>query len=257
MIKKLLIKKEERTDVDGRSVKVSSEKFYSIEDPSKDFHCSEGMIKTEDLMKSNQTIKTNRDKEFFILDADFMDSYKRIRKTAQTIPLKDLGFIIAETGLNKKSVVVDTGSGSGGSACFFAQFVKKVYTYDVNDANLKQTAENARYFGLKNIVIKKQDAYEKIPNKNVDMVLLDVPEPWRALNSADKALKTGGFLVTYCPQITQSHQVVNGLSKLGNYIQIKTIEIVERDWKVEGQIVRPRSLSNIHSAFLSVFRKIN
>lgn len=257
MIKKLLIKKEERTDVDGKSVRVSAEKFYSIEDPTKDFHCSEGFIKTEDLMKSNQIVKTNKDKEFFILDADFMDSYKKLRKTAQTIPLKDLGFIIAETGLNKKSVVVDTGSGSGGSACFLAQFVKKVYTYDVNENNLKQTAENARYFGLKNIVIKKQNAYEKIPNKNVDMVLLDLPEPWNALDSANKALKVGGFLVTYCPQITQSHQVVNALSKIGNYIQIKTIEIVERDWKVEGQIVRPRSLSNIHSAFLSVFRKIN
>ena len=41
-----------------------------------------------------------------------------------------------------------------------------------------------------------------------------------------------------------------------NFLHIKTVEIVERDWKIEGLIVRPKSLSNIHSGFVSIIRKI-
>ena len=236
---------------------VADGKTYFIEDISKDFHCSEGIILKSDLQKENVIIRSNKDKEFFIINASFMDSYRGIKKLAQTIPLKDLGFILAECGIDKSSVVVDTGSGSGGCACFVARHVKKVYTFDINELNLEQTRKNVTYFGLKNVVVNKADSYEKLPVKNADLVILDLPEPWRAINSSDKALKVGGLIVIYCPQITQSQAFINELSKKGNYIQIKTVEIVERDWKVEGQIVRPRSLSNIHSGFITVFRKIN
>ena len=134
---------------------------------------------------------------------------------------------------------------------------KEVHTFDVNESHLEQVRKNAEYFELKNIIIKKADAYEKLPIKNADLVLLDLPEPWRAINPADEALKIGGFIVTYCPQITQAQMFVNELMKLPNYIQVKSVEVVERDWKIEGQIVRPRSLSNIHSGFITIVRKIN
>ena len=158
---------------------------------------------------------------------------------------------------NKDSIVVDMGSGSGGSACFLATHVKEVHTFDINELHLEQVRKNVEYFDLKNVIVKKGDAYENIPIKNVDLVLLDLPEPWKAICSADKALKIGGLIVAYCPQITQAQVFVNELMKMNNYIQIKSVEIVERDWKIEGQIVRPRSLSNIHSGFITVVRKIN
>jgi tRNA (adenine57-N1/adenine58-N1)-methyltransferase catalytic subunit len=259
MIKKILVRKEKREYIEDlkKSVVVSEGKKYFIEDITRDFHCSEGIILKAELQKENCIIKSNKDKEFYIFNASFMDSYKGIKKLAQTIPLKDLGFILAETGINKNSIVVDTGSGSGGCACFLARHVKKVYSFDINELNLEQTRKNASYFNLKNIIVKKANAYEKIPVKNADLVVLDLPEPWRAIGPADKSLKIGGLIVAYCPQITQAQAFVNELMKLPNYIQIKSVEIVERDWKIEGQIVRPRSLSNIHSGFITVVRKIN
>ncbi|MGV8087324.1 MAG: methyltransferase domain-containing protein [Candidatus Woesearchaeota archaeon] len=259
MIKKILIKKEKREYIEDlkKSVVVSEGKKYFIEDITKDFHCSEGIILKTELQKENTIIKSNKDKEFYIFNASFMDSYKGIKKLAQTIPLKDLGFILAETGVDKNSIVVDTGSGSGGSACFFAKHVKKVHTFDINELNLAQVKRNMEYFDLKNIVIKKANSYEKIPVKNADLVILDLPEPWRAIDSASNCLKVGGIIVAYCPQITQAQMFINELMRKENYIQIKSVEIVERDWKIEGQIVRPRSLSNIHSGFVTFVRKIN
>jgi tRNA (adenine57-N1/adenine58-N1)-methyltransferase len=259
MIKKVLVRKEHREYIDElqKSVVISEGKTYFIEDISKDFHSSEGVISTEDLQKKETVIKSSKGKEFFIFDANFMDSYKGIRKLAQTIPLKDLGFILAETGINKDSVVVDMGAGSGGSACFLAQYAKEVYTFDVEEKNLEQVRKNVEYFNLKNVIVQKADAYDVLPVENVDVVLLDLPEPWRAIHSVDKILKIGGLIAVYCPQVTQAQSFLNELVKTHEYSHIKSIEIIERDWKIEGQIVRPRSLSNIHSGFITIVRKIN
>jgi len=259
MIKKILVRKEKSEYIEDlkKSVVVSKGRIYFVEDISKDYQCSEGIIPKSDLQKENTIIKSSKNKEFFIFNASFIDSYRGIKKYAQTIPIKDLGFILAETGINKNSIVVDTGAGSGGSACFIARFAKKVYAFDNNELSIRQTAENARYFGLKNLVVKKADSYTKIPVKNADLVLLDLPEPWKAIHSADKALKVGGYIVAYCPQITQAQQFINELMARNNYVHTKSVEIIERDWKISGQVVRPRSLSNIHSGFITIVRKIN
>lgn len=254
---KLLVRQEQKEQLEGKRkpVVISSEKVYYVENISKDFHCSDGVIKKEDLQKTG-TITSSKGKEFIIFDSQFIDYYKNIKKTAQTIPLKDIGFIIAETGINSESIVVDSGSGSGGSACFIAKYAKKVYTYDISEINIEQTKKNIEYFKLTNIEISKADIYSEIPIKDVDVILLDVPEPWNALNSVNKSLKIGGFVVAYCPQIIQAQEFVNEANKLG-FMNIKSVELIERDWKIEGSIVRPRSLSTIHSGFITIMRKIN
>jgi tRNA (adenine57-N1/adenine58-N1)-methyltransferase len=257
MIKKLLIRKAKTTYLEDqkRNVVVSPERVYFIEDISKDYHCSDGVFDKKDLNKKDVTIKSNTGKEFFIINAQFLDSYKGLKKSAQTIPLKDLGFIFSETGLDKNSIVIDSGTGSGGSSIFFAKHVKKVYSFDISASNIEQAKNNALYLGIKNIVFKQLDIYNNTPNIAADLVLLDVPEPWSAILFAYKGLKSGGFLISYCPQITQTQAFVNK-AIMTNFIHVKTVEINERDWKIEGLVVRPRSLSNIHSGFVSILRKI-
>ena len=44
---------------------------------------------------------------------------------------KDIGIILANTDINKNSIVLDAGSGCGVTTIFLAKFVKKVYSYDI------------------------------------------------------------------------------------------------------------------------------
>ncbi len=259
MIQRVLIGKAKTVQLDDKRkpTVLAGEVTYFVEDISKDYHCSDGVFRKEDLLQTSGVITTNKGRDFQIFAAGFIDSYKGIKKYAQTIPLKDLGFILAETGINSDSIVVDAGAGSGASAIFFARYAKHVYTYDINDNSLEQTKTNIAYYAIKNITLEKADIYDHIPVKDVDMMLIDVPEPRRAIESINNSLKVGGFLVIYCPQITQAHEFVNALAQRGNYLHLKTVEMVERGWKIEGNIVRPKSLSNIHSAFLTIVRKIN
>ena len=100
---KLLIHREKREVVDGREFVVAKAKQYLISDLSKDVNTMYGIIAKEDLAKpSGSVIKTkNTGKDFILLDASYIDIYKRFRKLPQTIPLKDIGLIIGETGVNK------------------------------------------------------------------------------------------------------------------------------------------------------------
>jgi tRNA (adenine57-N1/adenine58-N1)-methyltransferase len=228
-------------------------KAFLLSDTKKDFHSQFGFVQKKDLKSSGKIVKTNKGKEFLVANPPFIDIYKKIKRHAQIITLKDIGLIIAKTGINKSSFVVDLGSGSGALACFLAAIAKKVVTYDVDDRSIGATNDNIGFLGLKNIKVKKKDCYEGIDEKNADVITMDLPEPWRALNNARKALKPGGFLVSYSPHITQAQTLVN--EAVGSFTAIKTVELIEREWIVEGKKARPDFGGLGHTGFLTFMRR--
>ena len=243
MIKKILIAKE------GKS-------FY-IRDISKDFHCQFGLVKAKDLKKKDgSVIKTNTKKELTIFTPSFIDSYKKIKRAPQIITRKDAAMIIAETGVNKDSKVVDAGAGSGALASFLANICKEVTTYEIREDFTKIVEKNKELLALKNLKIKNKDIYKGIDEKNLDLITLDLPEPWKAVEPAKKALKTGGFLVSYSPTIPQVIDFINKIDKDKGLIHIKTIELIQREWEIQDRKVRPKTTQTVHTGFLSFVRKI-
>jgi len=96
---------------------------------------------------------------------NFIDKYKKIKRGAQILTPKDIGYIITTTGINKKSVVLDAGSGSGALACFLAAIAKKVITYEIREDFIKIVKENKKKLGLKNLKIKQGDVFKEITEK--------------------------------------------------------------------------------------------
>ncbi|MFH0805438.1 MAG: methyltransferase domain-containing protein [Patescibacteria group bacterium] len=236
-------------------VLISKYDKFLIKDQDNDFHTKYGYFKKEDLKKSSKVI-SNTKKEFTVFDPYFIDLYKKIKRGAQIVPLKDIGLIVAETGVNNKSKVVDAGAGSGALCCFLANIVKEVTTYEIREDFIKIVKHNIDFLNLKNIAIKNKNIYDGIDEKNIDLVLLDLPEPWKAIESAKKALKIGGFLVSYSPTIPQTADFVNEINNDKDFVHVKTSEILEREWEIDGRKVRPRSQQIGHSGFISFIRKI-
>ena len=232
-------------------------KFYA-KNLDEDLHTQYGFIKKEELKKAKEgsLLKSNTSKEFFIFNPHFIDLYRKIKRDAQIIPLKDIGMIIAETGINKDSKVLDAGSGSGALACFLSSIAKEVVTYEIREDFIEIVKSNIEFLGLKNIKIKKNNIYNEVDDKNIDVAVLDVPEPWKALESCSKALKPGGFLASYSPSVPQVADFVNDVRKNESFVYLKTAEIIEREWEVEERKVRPKSSGIGHSGFLSFARKV-
>lgn len=234
----------------------SGKKFF-VRDTGKDVHTQFGYVRKEVLSDSDvRRVTTNMDKEMFVFDPRFVDLYQKMKRNAQMIPLKDIGFIVSETGLNKKSVVVDAGAGSGGLSCFLAHLVKKVVTYDIREDFISVVKGNIEFLGLTNITVKHKNIFDGIDEKNVDVVTLDVPDPWRGLDSVSKALSQGGFLISYSPTIPQVMDFVRSVKEHEDFIYIRTVEQIEREWDVDDRKVRPKSVRIGHSGFLSVCRRV-
>jgi len=252
---KILIKKARKELINDKQRTIEKSRKYLVNDTSKDFHSQEGIIKKSDLNKKDGSkIKSSKGKEFTILTPDFMDLYKKMKRGAQIISLKDVGTIIAYTGINKNSKVVDAGAGSGGLACFLAHICKEVTTYDIREDHIEIVKENKERLNLKNLKIKNKDIRKGIQEKNIDLITLDLPDPWEAIKSVKKSLKIGGYLVSYSPTIPQIQDFVNKAKE--EFQHIISMEIIKREWEIDGRKVRPITTQNVHTGFLTFFRNI-
>ena len=119
---KLLVKKERKKHVEelDREVIVQKPEKHLIKDTTKDFHTQFGVIKKEFFSSEDGAKTKTGNQEYKLLSPSFIDLYMNIERLAQIIPLKDIGPIITFTGMNKKSKVLDAGSGSGGLSLFLA-----------------------------------------------------------------------------------------------------------------------------------------
>lgn len=220
----------------------------------RDLQTDMGIIKESNLKKAKSTIKTHLGKEFKVLEPNFLDAIRRIKRGPQIITKKDIGFIITETGITKYSFVLDAGTGSGYLAFFLSQYAKKVISYEKREDFYRIAVENQKFMGIKNLKIKNKDIYQGIEEKNLDVIILDLPEPFRAVEHCYKALKQGGYLLAYLPTIPQVIDFINTAKK--RFTVIKVAELLERTWTVESQVVRPETQMLGHTAFLCLVRKI-
>jgi tRNA (adenine57-N1/adenine58-N1)-methyltransferase catalytic subunit len=256
---KILLRKEKKEFIKeiNKEVTIFKQKFFYIADETQDFMTDSGKIDKKELKKKDGSIvKTNINKEFIIFSADFIDNYRKIGRKAQIITPKDIGIILTETGINKDSKVVDAGTGSGALACYLARICKEVTSYDIREDAIELAKKNRDFLGLKNLKIKNKDIFNGIDEKELDLIVLDMPDPKPAIDSCEKSLKIGGYLIIYVPTILQISDFVNEIKKYDSFVYLKTVELIERQWKIDGRSVRPNSDAIGHTAFLCFCRKI-
>ncbi len=204
-------------------------------------------------------VLSNIGKKFYIIKPRIPDICEKMERRTSIILKKDIGFVIAYTGLGSGDIVVDAGTGSGNAAIYFANIVKpngKVYTYEIREEFARIAMENFKIAGVENYVeLKLKNIYFGIDEEDVDVIFFDLPEPWKAIPHAYKALKVGGFIAVYNPYIEQVKKTVFSLKKYG-FKMIKTYEIIEREIEVKEEGVRPATKGLLHTAYLTFARKL-
>ncbi len=261
--------KEKKIETIKKVLTTELGKRFFIRNLDADFHTNFGVISKKDLKSDAIIIKSSNGTKLFMHKPAFIDLYTKIKRAPQIIPRKDIGIIIADTGIGKSSIVLDAGTGSGALCFMLANIVKKVYSYELREDFFKIASENVKFLGLKNVILVNKSIYDKITEKDlkkgdkkndlpkeVDLVTLDLPEPWLAAENAAFLLKSGGFLVSYSPTTPQVSDFVEKVKKIGSLQYIKTVEIMVRDWEIEERKIRPKSAAIGHSGFISFVRKV-
>lgn len=184
----------------------------------------------------------------------FPQFLKKLKRGPQVVVAKDLGAIVAYTGVGKESIVVDAGTGSGFLAIFLANICKKVVSYEIRKDFYELAIQNVKIAGFENIEIKNKDIFEGIDEKNVDLVTLDLPNAEKALKHAKEALKEDGYVVGILPNIEQLKNFYQELKRL-KFKEIFAIETFHREIMVREEATRPVNKEVVHTSYLCFGKK--
>ena len=116
--------------------------------------------------------------------------------------------------------------------------------------------KNIRKAGLEQYVTTKlKDITKEIEEKELDAIILDIPNPWEAMENVWNSLKVGGYFCSYSPLISQVEKTVTELRK-HSFIEIKTFENIQREMVVSSYGTRPSFDMLGHTGYLTFARKI-
>lgn len=191
------------------------------------------------------------------------DYVLKMPRGAQVIYPKDLAMITIWADIYPGARVFESGTGSGALTMALLRAVGErgsVVSYEVREDFARTAMTNIeRYLGpIANLTLRKRDTYEGIDPADApfDRLVLDLPEPWRAVPHAAKVLRPGGIYLSYVPTIPQVMQTVEALESAGVFGLIRTFETLLRTWNVQGRSVRPDHRMVAHSGFITVARKV-
>jgi tRNA (adenine57-N1/adenine58-N1)-methyltransferase len=184
-----------------------------------------------------------------------------MKRGAQVVYPKDLAMILLHGDVYPGAHVLEAGAGSGALTMALLRAVGpegRVVTYELREdfAALARTNVEAFLGKAENLEIKMGSVYEPMEETDIDRLVLDVPEPWRALEGAGAALRPGGIFVAYLPTVLQVHSLVEALHGDPSWTQVSSFEALVRPWHVEGRSVRPEHRMVAHTGFITTARKI-
>lgn len=196
---------------------------------------------------------------FAVLDASTEELLELMPRKAQVIGAKDAGALVLRTNLHHGCRVVEAGVGSGFLTVILANSVRpegKVYAYDVRKDHLEFARMNAQRAGLDGVVeFKIGDVRKGVDEREVDAFILDIPDPWEAVSTAHRALRAGGYFASFSPNMEQVKQTTAALSE-HPFVDIRTIEILEREMEVRESGTRPSFAALGHTGYLTFARKV-
>ncbi len=243
---------------------LDNKKRYLIQvEREKVFHFHKGYIKHEDIIgiEEGSIVKSSQGANLLVLRPTYSDFILEMPRGAQIIYPKDIATILVFADIYPGARVLEAGIGSGALTIALLQAVGEtgtVISYEIREDFAKRALANIENFlGRRdNHILRLKDIYEEIEDENIDRIILDLPEPWRAIDKVLKALRPGGIFLAYIPTIIQAQKTVEALKATKSFVLIETIETLLRPWQIEGLSVRPFHRMVAHTAFLTIARKI-
>jgi tRNA (adenine57-N1/adenine58-N1)-methyltransferase catalytic subunit len=227
------------------------------------FHSNKGTVEHADLLGAEQgaLIRTSTGAPFTVWRPRLSDYVLEMTRHSGVIYPKDAGVILLWGDIGPGMTVLEAGLGSGALSLYLLRAVGetgRVISYETREDFVDLARRNIDGFqgAPTNHVIRIRDVTEPIEDSPLDRVVLDVPEPWRAIPGAVEALAPGGLFLSYNPSIVQVQQTVEGLNACGWFEAAEVLETLYRPWKVDGQAVRPEQTMVGHTGFIVVARRL-
>jgi tRNA (adenine57-N1/adenine58-N1)-methyltransferase catalytic subunit len=224
-----------------------------------EFHTHSGPVAHDALIGRSEgvVVRSARGARYTAVRPTLAEVVLKMPRGAQVIYPKDLGPLLMLADVFPGARVFESGLGSGALSMALLRAGAIITGYEIREDFAARARSNVVAFlgpeAAKRYHTEVRDAYEGIGTQELDRVVLDLPEPWRVVAHAEKALRPGGILVAYLPTIGQVIQLRGALSASG-FGMAETIEVLQRGWHVDRQSVRPDHRMVAHTGFLTAAR---
>lgn len=242
-------------DRKGRRYLVKLERLAS-------FHTHLGNFGHDELIGQSEGVRiiSSKGHALLVVKPTMADFTRAMPRIATVIYPKDLGVILVHGDIFPGAKILEAGVGSGAVTIMLLRAVGKfgsVVSYDIRGDMIEQAKENvfAMMPNQDNLVLKMGDVYDGFEERDLDRVILDLPEPWRVVPHAAHALIPGGIFLSFLPTVLQVHDLVMELESAESFDLIETVEVMMRTWSVGKRSVRPDHRMVGHTGFITTARR--
>jgi tRNA (adenine57-N1/adenine58-N1)-methyltransferase len=227
------------------------------------FQYHQGSVPHDSLIgaEDGSWVEASRGTNLLLLRPRLADFILKMKRAAQVVYPKDLGPILVYADIGPGMTVVEGGTGSAALTLGLSRAVGptgQVISVEIREDHAKHARKAIeRWHGEvpDNIDLRIGDVSDAIAEMAPERIVLDLPEPWHALETASKHQPGGGVLFAYLPTVPQVQTTVEKARELGTFAEIEVKEFMFRDWKVSGRSVRPEHNMVGHTGFLVFMRK--
>jgi len=243
--------------------------FLTLRSRDKFHHIRMGHISHDEIIGSppGALLTSEKGQPVVCLRLSFEDYIlKRLKRRTSIIHPKDLASLVLRGDIFPGASVLEAGIGSGSVTTMLLRLLGKggrliscERRAEFIQPALENVEEARRLFGDTGSVhqVVQGDVYYGISAANLDMVLLDVPEPDLAAPFAWKALRPGGILLSWLPTVNQVYILGRHLQQFEGWGVVEIRELIQRSWDVAENALRPFHKMTAHTGFLVRARKLD
>jgi len=198
-------------------------------------------------------------RRFVLLRPSVRDLLGIIERRAQIMIPKDSFLVPMYLDICSGSKVIEGGVGSGALTIVLLKAVApsgKVISYDNRRDHSDFARRNVALTDLdKCWELKLEDVCTAELAKDVDAAVVDIPNPWDAVENIKKALRVGGHICCYVPNANQLENLVRKMRSAG-FAEVYSFETIQREMIIHDGGVRPSFDMLGHTGYLTFGRKM-
>jgi len=225
------------------------------------FHTHLGFLEHAKLVGHHQGewFQTSNGHRLLALKPTLSDYVLEMQRVTQVVYPKDLGAILMLGDIFPGARVVEAGFGSGALTLALLRAVGHkgcITSYDLRGEQAQRALKNIAPLVPEgySLEVKEGDIYQGIEERDVDRLVLDVPEPWQVVTSAADLLTPGGIFLSFLPTVLQVHRLTQELESHGSFQLVETVELMLRPWHVSERSMRPVHRMVAHTGFITTAR---
>jgi len=197
-------------------------------------------------------------REYTVFRPGTVELIESLERGAQIITPKDAATILMNCDIRSGTDVIEVGAGSGGLTTALLGAVAPeghVFTVEFKEENAQRALRNVKRTGLdKYWTFMIGDAKDVPFDFTADVLTMDMPDPWLALDNLLPHLKNGGRICAYVPNMNQAESIVLALRER-DFAEVYALENMQRGLEVHPGGVRPAFEMLGHTGYLIFGRK--